>query len=223
MIIHEVQQGSESWIELRLGIPTASEFHRIVTPKGALSAQADKYAHRLIAEGLLKRQLDSLEGLEWIDRGKELEEDAARMYQFQNEVDVTKVGFITTDNGLIGASPDRLISKSIGLECKCPSPQVHVSYMLGDMGDKYKPQVQGQNYVGEFEYSVLFSYNPEFPPVTIKTPRDEDYIKILAKSLDDFCNMKAEMLEKIRKQGYFAEYEKLTTSIDATYGEQANA
>ena len=38
MIILDVEQGSRAWIEARLGIPTASEFSRIVTPGGKLSA-----------------------------------------------------------------------------------------------------------------------------------------------------------------------------------------
>ncbi len=220
MKIHDVTQGSAEWVALRLGIPTASEFHRIVTPKGALSAQADKYAHRLIAEKLLQRQMDSLEGLEWVERGKAFEAEAANIYAFQNEVEIKTVGFITSDDGRMGASPDRIISGNIGLECKCPSPQVHVGYMLNDMGDKYKSQVQGQNMIGEFEHSILFSYNPEFPSVTIKTPRDEPYIKLLSESISAFCDMKDEMLEKIKSQGYFTEPEKITMIIDEAYSWQ---
>ena len=34
MIIHEVEQGSGDWLKLRLGIPTASEFDKIITPTG---------------------------------------------------------------------------------------------------------------------------------------------------------------------------------------------
>ena len=37
MIVLDHDQGSIEWIEARLGIPTASEFSRIITPTGKLS------------------------------------------------------------------------------------------------------------------------------------------------------------------------------------------
>jgi hypothetical protein len=41
MKIHNCTQGTEEWRKLRAGIPTASEFHKIITPKtGQLSKQA---------------------------------------------------------------------------------------------------------------------------------------------------------------------------------------
>ena len=49
MIPLDVEQGSRAWIEARLGIPTASEFSRIVTPGGKLSASRDEYAGKLIS------------------------------------------------------------------------------------------------------------------------------------------------------------------------------
>ena len=34
MKVHDVAQRSEAWMNLRSGIPTASEFDNLVTPKG---------------------------------------------------------------------------------------------------------------------------------------------------------------------------------------------
>src|SRR6478609_9609842 len=74
MKIHDVAQRSPEWHALRLGKPTASEFHKIITPKtGKLSAQARKFACRLIAERLLNEPLDLLDGIEAIERGKAME------------------------------------------------------------------------------------------------------------------------------------------------------
>lgn len=221
MKIIDVTQGSEEWIEARLGLPTASEFHRIVTPTGKLSALARPYAYRLIAEKLLRRQTESLDGLEWIEHGKMSEGDAAKVYEFLHEVEAKPVGLITTDDGQVGASPDRLVGKN-GLEIKCPSPQVHIGYLLDGLGDKYKPQVQGQNYVGEFEFTDFFSHNVDFQPVEIRTYRDEAYIKLLAESLSAFVDMKAEMLERIRKNGFFVEREHIQRAVDVEYAQQLN-
>lgn len=215
-------QGEEAWLNARLGIPTASEAHRIVTPTGKLSAQSRAYAYRLIAEELLQQQTDSLDELDWVAHGKLYEGDAVKVYEFLHDVETTKVGFVTTDNGTIGASPDRLVTPSVGLECKCPAPQTHIGYLLDGLGDKYKPQVQTQIYVCEFEKVDFFSHNVSFRPVEISTYRDDAYIKILSQALKDFVDMKAEMMERIRKEGFFVEREKITTAVENEYGENLN-
>lgn len=220
-IIHNCEQGSDTWCDLRLGKPTASEFHRIVTPGGKLSAQAKPYAYRLIAEQLLRRMTQDLDGLEWIEHGKMSEPDAVQVYEFTHDVKTQKVGFITTDDGQIGASPDRLVNGN-GLEIKCPSPQVHIGYLLGDLGDKYRPQVQGQIYVAEFEWVDFYSHNCDFQPVEIRTYRDDAYQKLLGQSLRDFCDMKNDMLERIKTNGFFVERERIQTAVENEYGNQIN-
>ena len=219
MIEHQVEQGSAAWLALRLGIPTASEFKRIVTPTGKLSAQARRYALYLVTETLLNRSLDSLENLEWVERGKLLEPDAVKMYEFTRQTKTRSVGFVTSDGGRIGASPDRLlIDYPGGLEIKCPAPHNHVEYLIDGFGDDYRPQVSGQMLVCEFEFVDRFSYHPEMPPALARTYRDEGYIKLLADSLQAFCDMKDEMLARARASGWFAEREQVQTPVDAAYG-----
>src|SRR5512142_2020977 len=76
MKIHDVAQRSPEWHALRLGKPTASEFHKIITPKtGKLSSQARKFACRLIAERLLSEPLDLLDGIAAIEHGRAMESD----------------------------------------------------------------------------------------------------------------------------------------------------
>ena len=219
MIEHDVAQGSAEWLALRIGIPTASEFKKIITPaKAELSKQARGYAFKLVAEICLNRSLDSLEGLEWIERGKLLEPDAVRMYEFAEGVKTRAIGFITTDDGRIGASPDRLvIGRPIGIELKCPAPQTHIEYMIDGFGADYRAQVQGQMWVGELGCVHRYSFHPEMPPVLDVVPRDEEYIKKLAAALSEFCDMKDAMLEKARASGFFVEREAVTGPIDEAY------
>lgn len=208
----DVEQGSHDWLMLRLGIPTSSCFEKIVTPTGKLSAQARQYAIYLITEKLLNRSLESLPTLEWVGRGKELEPTAAKMYEFENEVSTKKVGFITTDDGRIGCSPDRLIpSLNAGLEIKCPAPWTHMGYLIDGFGKDYVPQVQGQLYVAEFDFVDRYSFHPDMPPVLVRTYRDEAYIKTLAAALDEFCDMKDGLLEMVSRKGLFAERTRLLT------------
>lgn len=209
MKISMVRQGTPEWLAARLGIPTASEFGHIITPKtGKLSTSAPKYAYRLIAEKMLRRPVQSLDGVAYIDRGKELEPQAVRQYEFANDVETDPVGFITTDDGLIGASPDRLIrGRAAGLEIKCPAAHTHIGYLLDGHDEKYRPQVQGQMLVAEFEYVDFYSFHPRMPPATITTPRDEPYIRLLRAALDEFNDRLAAMLARAQSLGIFQSYD----------------
>lgn len=215
-IHHRVDQGSPEWIAARLGIPTASQFHRIITPaKLEYSKQARGYMFWLIAERLLNRQLDSLQNLEWIARGKELEPQAVQAYEFHHDVSTEPCGFLTTDDGRIGATPDRLIvGQSGAVELKCPAPQTHIEYMVDGFGSDYIVQVQGQMLVGELEFVDRWSYHPELPPHPQRTYRDEKVIDALRGALSRFLDDYDRALEIVKSRGFFDERRKLETATD---------
>lgn len=216
MIIHTCEQGSGDWYDLRTGIPTASEFKRIITPTGkpAKNDTMRAYAYKLIAEKLLGRSLDSLEGLQWIDHGRENEADAVKNYEFLNNIKTELVGFVTSDDGMIGASPDRLVGTDGLLEIKCPAPQTQIAYLAEGFGDDYMPQVQGQIMVCERQWCDRYAYHPELPPVLVHTSRDEGYISLLSAALDAFNAIRLELLDKISKQGFFVERKKVLLPQD---------
>jgi hypothetical protein len=224
-IIHDVEQGTAAWYALRLGIPTSSDFHKIITPgKGEFSTQSDKYAFRLIAEAVLHQPLDSISHLEQIARGKQLEPDAANQYAFVKEVEIRKVGFITSDDGRIGCSPDRLVVGGMGaLEIKCPAPDTHIGYRLIGPGLDYKPQVQGQMFVAELEWVDFYSYHPLMPPVLIRTQRDAAYLAKMARALRQFDDMLRNYTDLVRREGYFDARPQILTPIDQMAEEMAYA
>ena len=87
MKLHRVEQGSVEWYRLRLGRPTSSNFHKIVTPKGEPSKQAPKYLYRLVAERLLNETMDDEIGfVKWVAQGKEQEPYAVKQFEFVNDV-----------------------------------------------------------------------------------------------------------------------------------------
>jgi hypothetical protein len=190
MIVHDVEQNSDTWEKLRCGIPTASEFKKIVTPTGKLSKQADAYIDRLLAEWYYGGPLQDPESTfrtQWMDRGHDLEEQAVRSYEFETGNETEKVGFVTTDDGLVGCSPDRLIGEQGILEIKCPKPENHMGYMRNRAVDAdYWPQIQGQLSITGREWVDIVSYSDIFPPVTIRVERDEEYIGNLESALRDF-------------------------------------
>jgi YqaJ-like viral recombinase domain len=190
MIFHKCRQRSEQWERLRLGIPTASEFHKIVTPKGKLSTQAEKYMCKLLAEWMFGAPLEDPQSSyqsQWMERGAALEQQAVNAYEFQREVETEEIGFVTTDDGMIGCSPDRLIGEDGLLEIKCPAPSTHAGYMLtGSLEDDYVPQLQGELLVCGRRYVDICSHCPVFPEVIIRVERDDRYQAALTEALASF-------------------------------------
>lgn len=203
MIVHNVVQGSEEWRRLRMGVPTASEFSRILTPGGKPSASSEAYLCELLGELLMARPMEA-PSFPWMQRGHDLEADAALWYELQSDVETQIVGFCTTDDGRIGASPDRLVGDDGLLEIKCPSPETHVRYLLfPDKGvdAAYKVQVLGQLYVTERAWCDVVSYHPELPSVIVRVERDEEYIAKLAGALREFVDRLAEAKAVLQKRG----------------------
>lgn len=207
MIIIDCEQGTDAWLTARLGIPTSSQFHRIITAaKGDLSKQARKYAHELVAETLLGRPLEAPPLSTFaMARGKLLEPMAVQQYEFSNDIETQAVGFVTNDAGTLGCSPDRLIIGARGgLEIKCQLDGNHVGTMIDGPGEDYRQQVQGTLAICETEWWDLYAWHPELPPVQIRSYRDEPYITKMRAALAEFLEMRDEMLAKAMASGFFA-------------------
>ena len=177
MIVHHCTQGSPEWFELRRGIPTASNFDRILTPKtGKPSASADPYISELIAERYHIGPLDELEATasDAMKQGLALEPEARHRYEAETGVAVAQVGFVTTDDGRLGCSPDGLVGDSGGLEVKCPSGKTHVGYLRERvLPDDYKAQVHGSLIVTGRKWWDFVSYCHGLPLFRVRVVPDE--------------------------------------------------
>lgn len=199
MLINDCKQGSEEWHNARCGIPTASEFSKIITSKGAPSAQILKYAQMKAAEIIASERLEGWEGNQWTERGKELEDCAVAYYELQTGNITTPVGFVTHDNGLSGCSPDRFVGDTGLLEIKCPSPAVHIEYIRSrECPSNYFQQVQGQIYVTGREWCDFMSYHPKLPRMIVRVGRDEEFIKKLHEAIIDFSDEVQSIVKDIR-------------------------
>lgn len=194
---HDCAQYSDQWDKLRLGIPTSSQFDKIITPTGKESAQWRKYAYGLIAERLTKRRLDAYVS-PFMERGLDLEMDAMNEYELQSDVETVPIGFVTNDAGTIGCSPDRLVGENGLLELKCPAPQTQVGYLLGEELERdYYPQLQGQLFVSEREWVDILAFHPEIRFVVKRMYRDEAYIKQMAILLERVTGFIEESMTQI--------------------------
>jgi hypothetical protein len=217
MNIHRIEQGTPEWKAVRLGIPTASWFHCLITPAGRPSENRErkKYLYRLVAERILKQPMPDSFVNSWMERGNDLEEPAAKELATMLGVELLPGGFITDDRGLVGCSPDRLIANSNeAVEIKVPTPWVHIGNMLdGPNGglrdthtpDKYRAQVQGQILIGSFHAVHFWSWNYGLPPVYVKTEPDWRFLTSLEVQISLFLEELDETEAKVRKMGPTAE------------------
>lgn len=203
MKTYDVEQNTPEWFDVRKGIPTASEFHRILTPTGKKSAQATGYMEKLLAEIILGKPVQTFEKTPWMERGNELEQEASDYYEFENGVEVKKIGFCTDDLGLYGCSPDRLVGEEGGLEIKVVAPNTQVSYLLsGKFDNDYKPQIQGTLLITGRKWWDWQSYCPEMPAVKFRIERDEAYIAELKAELEIFNKKLEESKQSLKDKGY---------------------
>lgn len=189
MQILQIEQGSDKWLQARLGKPTASRFGDIITPdKGDKSKTYTTYLYELLGE-LLAGDKDEVYKSQWMDRGNELEAQAREKYEFLKDITIETVGIVFNDDFTIGASPDGLIGKNAGIEIKCPKSSTIVKYMLEDrLPLTYKPQVQGNLWICEREYWDFIAYHPNTNMFINRVYRDEEYIKKMAVYLNEFVD-----------------------------------
>ena len=171
-----VEQGSREWIEARLGIPTASQFGRIVTATGRLSKQRETYMAELLAEWVFGEPKDDLADNKWVQRGAALEPQARRYYALQTDSEPETVGLCLTDDGTAGASPDGLVGADGLLELKCPAEYTHLLWLArGGLPTQHVAQVQGQLWVTGRCWADFMSYCPELPPLLVSCKPDEQF------------------------------------------------
>lgn len=217
MIFHEAAQGSPEWHQARLGIPTASQMHRIIQPvKGELAAGRTSYAYELALERLFNESAKpALDGLQWIERGVLLEPDAVKHYEFVHSCRTAKVGFITPDHGMWGCSPDRIMVDELGtLELKVPAPATHLKYFVEGPGNDYKVQLQGTMMITGFPWADFMSYSPNLPDALYRIQRDDVFIDKLHNALTQFTGELERIVEKVRAAGFVAELAHASRSED---------
>jgi hypothetical protein len=206
--ITDVEQGSDAWRELRLGIPTASSFDRVITEaRGELAAGRWKYAYELACERLLHEDTSlPLDGLHWVERGKLLEADAVKHYEAIAGTTTDRIGLIMTDDGKMACSPDRIqTDKLVGLEIKCPMASTHAQYMREGPGKAYRWQVLGCLLISQFERWDFVSYHPNLREVIIpyeRTTEAELEIKKLDAALTQFKDEVDGIEAYLRKEGF---------------------
>ena len=190
MILHDAEQRSEDWYRLRAGLPTASEFSKIVTSKGEPSKTAATYAITLACELYAGKPVDAWEGNTWTERGREYEQEALDFYAFASDAEVVPVGFVTDDDGSMGCSPDGLVGDDGMVEVKCLKAENHVKTILyhrkhAKCPTDYVQQTQGQMMICGRQWCDLIFYHPDLPMLTIRQEPDPAFQQALTEGIRD--------------------------------------
>lgn len=203
MLLHDVEQRSAEWHALRVGIPTASEFSKLVTPGGKPSASVKGYASDLAAELYLGRSVSMWSGNSWTDRGREMEGHAISLYEFANDVETQQIGFVTNDAGTAGASPDAFVGDDGMIEIKCLSVQNHVAAIVnyrntGLCPADYMPQTQGQLLICERKFCDLVFYHPELPLLVVRQTPQPEWAELLGKQITALIDERDQVLATLK-------------------------
>lgn len=187
-------QGDDDWIAARKGMPTASAFKRIVTPKTKKPAAGyTTYSIELALDCVLDKE-ESWGGNEATNRGHELEPKARDWYKHYRamvdgaEITVNEVGFRTDLLSRYGCTPDGdVIGDSEGyggLEIKCFLDKHHTEAIVhhsetGLQLPEQWPQTMGQMLVCHYDFVDTVYWHPDLPKICIRTYPDPDLFDLL--------------------------------------------
>lgn len=176
----DVVQGSDEWFQLRCGILTASEIHKIITPTLKIAANDDTRSHlyELLAQRISQYVEPSYTGDDMM-RGHE-EEVLARIAYNEHYAPVEDVGFVTNDKWgfTIGCSPDGLVGEDGLLEVKSRRQKYQIETILAKGVPENRKlncmlQIQTALLVTERKWCDFISYHGGMPMVTYRVLPDE--------------------------------------------------
>lgn len=206
MIQHhnDMEQGSDAWLANRLGLLTASEIKKIISPKKLEPVQDPAHLYEILSQritGFIEPMYindDMLRGM--------VDEVEARDLYSRHYSPVTQCGFITNDKfGFkIGYSPDGLVGDDGLVECKSRRQKFQIETILENkMPDDFKIQVQTGLLVSERKWCDFISFCGGLPMVTIRIfpdPVVQEAIveaatvfeKLIAEKMDLYKSLRAE-------------------------------
>jgi hypothetical protein len=187
-IITNVEQGTQEWLNLRLGIATASEFECLLVNgkgEGGFGVGAFTYMDTLIGERITGEAADPFSGNRHTERGHELEAVARNLYREQCEVETSDCGIILNHGA--GYSPDSLVGTNGLAEVKTKLPKFQVGVILqNEVPKDHVAQCQGGLWLAEREWIDFVSFWPGMPLFIKRMYRDEAYIRKLSQRMKDF-------------------------------------
>ncbi len=186
---HIIEQGHIDWFKLRVGKVTASELGNLLTPTFELrKGETPKtYVYSKVAEAYQGRPLIST-GSWQTEQGNIREDEAIPWLALEKDWKILPGGFIETDDGRSGCSPDGLVQgQDFGVEVKCPEAVNHVRYLTeGVLPKEYVTQVYGSMFVTGFKRWMFVSYRRGFPALVLEIHQNEKAMSMIRAAINQF-------------------------------------
>jgi hypothetical protein len=197
------EQGSPAWLRHRRGIATASHFASIVTPTGKAtkSAARKRYMIELCGERLTGKTRETFVTAA-MARGTELEPRARAWYELETGKQVEEVGFVKSDCGRWGCSPDGLVGDDRGVEIKIPGLVALLTMIDAEAVDPdYLMQVQANLWITGRDWwdFVLWTDEPGLPAVIWPQKVDPVLHAAFAEHVPAFCDELDEIEARLRE------------------------
>jgi putative phage-type endonuclease len=194
VVYDQIKQGTSEWLEIRKGVPTASQFATVMA-KGEGKTRTE-YMLKLAGEVITGERMFSFSN-KHTERGHEFEPEARELYMLQSDLDVREIGFIRADYSA-GASPDALVGNDGLLEVKTKLPHIQLEVLLsGKVPTGHIKQIQGQMLIAEREWCDFVSYWPGLPLYIKRVFRDESLISEMRKAIYQFNDELNEIVNKV--------------------------
>lgn len=196
MRIIQAEQGSEEWLQARVGVLTASRFRDAcdTLKSGKPSQAAIDYAYDLASEIAGGTAAGSSFTTAPMRRGTELEPLARAAYEGKSGYLVDECGLILSDCGRYGFSPDGMINDDGLVEIKCPanSRKKVEMWVTGDVSE-YIHQMQGGMWLTGRQWCDFVMFDPALAPVSKhlyikRIDRDESFIADMQANLEAFLS-----------------------------------
>jgi putative phage-type endonuclease len=203
MIIHNIEQGSEAWHQIRCGKVTGTRFKALVA-KETTDTYKDLVTN--IACEIITGKAEETYSNATMEKGIETEPLARLEYESVMETEVKTAGFISPDEDhnysqWIGVSPDGLLPNEGMIEIKCPLMRTHMEYIEANkLPSEYRYQVQGQLFVTGFKYCDFVSFVEGMKLFVVRVYPDVDLFLEFEKRLDLLI---VQVLEKIKNYNQY--------------------
>jgi len=163
MKILELQQRSDEWFQIRLGVITGSRAKKVFAGNNL------PFVDELIAERLTGKREETFQS-KAMEHGVLFEPEALEKYIEKTGNNAKEIGFCLHDiHSFLAVSPDALVEEDKefvgGVEIKCPSTRKHIEYIRQNkVPNEYKYQVLQYFIVCDtIQWLDFVSYDPRVP------------------------------------------------------------
>lgn len=199
LTIHEVEQGSQDWLDLRCGMLTASTIGQLISPKTIKPANNDTsraLTMHLVAEritGYVEPTFVSAD----MERGN-MDEPVARDLYSQHYAPAVECGFMVRDNGAwnkLGYSPDGVVGDDGLIEIKSRRQKKHLQTILAnEVPLENMAQIQTGLLVSGRAWLDYVSFCGGMPLYVKRVLPDQRWFDAIKSALDQFETTAATML-----------------------------